>query len=92
MDMDLILARRLVWDALRLSVPRGVLSEDENVTLSDLGLATPDRRDAFKSALVNLILKAGYKIDPDVIPASADDTPIRIMLELPGQSTKDNDP
>ena len=89
--MDILLARSLVWDALRRSVPHEDLIEDEHITLYDIGLSTPVHRDYFKETLVQLILDAGYNVDPDRIPTSASDTPIRIMSELPGHSTKDNE-
>lgn len=92
MDMDSDLARSLVWDALRVCLPDKDLVEDEHITLKDHGLTTPEQRDYFKTTLVRYIVEAGYEIDPDTIPTNSRDTPIRIVAELPGNSTKGNKP
>jgi hypothetical protein len=91
-DMDLLLARRIVWDALRTAVSHTDLLEDEHVSLFDIGLSTPEHREYFRTLVVGKIHAAGYTIDPANIPTGADDTPRRIMMELPGQSTKGNKP
>lgn len=92
MEMDELLARSLVWDALRAAVSHTDLVEDEHITLYDIGLSTPGQLDYFKTLLVRNIIEAGYKINPDLIPIGRNDTPIRIMSELPGYSTKGNKP
>lgn len=91
-DMDLSLARSLVWNALRAAISQPDLIEDEDVTLYNIGLWTEQRRNYFKSLLVQSIHEAGYEINPDMIPTDADDTPRRIVMELPGESTKGNKP
>lgn len=91
-DMDLLLAQRLVWDALRTAVSRPDLIYDQDVTLYNIGLWTEQHRKHFRGLLVQRILEAGYEINPEVIPADPDDTPGRIMMVLPGESTKGNKP
>ena len=90
--MDLNLARRLVWDALRTVLSRKDLIEDEYLTLYETGLSSAHRREHFKTLLVKNVLEAGYEIDPDLIPNGPGDTPETIILVLPGESTKGNKP
>ena len=91
-DMDLELAQRLVWEAVRSVVSQPDLIEDEGVTLYNIGLFTQNDREHFKGLLVRGIREAGYEINPKMIPADADDTPGRIIMVLPGESTKGNKP
>lgn len=91
-EMDLSLARRLVWEAARAVASRPDLIGNDNVTLEDLGLQMPTQRAHFRELLVRAIRDAGFEINPMMIPTDQDITLRNITMLLPGESTKGNKP
>lgn len=94
--MDLIIARRIVLDAVRIVLEMRNMNLDPNLlenpnhTLVEVGLVTHEHRSSFRSVIVQRVNEEGYEIDPNHVPLSANDTLFTVLSALPGHSTKGN--
>jgi hypothetical protein len=96
-EMEFWLAQKLVFEAVRIVLAAysdldPPLTVNDNLTLEEIGLASHEHRDNFRTVLVERIRQEGYKIDPTNIPRARHDTVLTVAMALPGHSTKTEDP